>query len=128
MTITFENDNDIIINPLDKIISYGRDNESIFLAQIIWGISSIIGLQEGLVIHIDNLTRWAEVKDFGVSDKGPDMPRISSNDIDLINSHHDTSSCILNTSSVSGTDYLLNHIHSGLVHQILVVREESCVP
>jgi hypothetical protein len=40
---------------LEKIISYARDNQYIFLAQSVWCISSIIGLQEGLVIFIDNL-------------------------------------------------------------------------
>jgi hypothetical protein len=55
MTITFENDNDLIVYALEKIISYVRNNHSIFLAQSIWRISSIIGLQEGLIIHIDNL-------------------------------------------------------------------------
>jgi hypothetical protein len=55
MTITFENDNDIIVYALEKIISFARDNHYIFLAQSIWWISSIIGLQPELVIHIDNL-------------------------------------------------------------------------
>jgi hypothetical protein len=55
MTITFENDNDVIVYALEKIISYARDNQYIFLAQSVWWISSIIGLQEGLVIHIDKL-------------------------------------------------------------------------
>jgi hypothetical protein len=55
MTITFENDKDVIIYALERIISFARDNQYIFLAQSIWWISSIIGLQEGLVIFIDNL-------------------------------------------------------------------------
>jgi hypothetical protein len=55
MTITFESDKDVIIYALEKIISYARDYQYIFLAQSIWWISSIIGLQEGLIIHIDNL-------------------------------------------------------------------------
>jgi hypothetical protein len=55
MTITFENDNDIIVYALEKIISFPRDSHYIFLAQSIWWISSIIGLQPELVIHIDNL-------------------------------------------------------------------------
>jgi len=55
MTITFENDNDIIVYALEKVISYARDNQYTFLAQRVWWIASVIGLQEGLVIHIDNL-------------------------------------------------------------------------
>ena len=55
MAITFKNDNDIIVYALEKVISYARDNQYTFLAQRVWWIASIIGLQEGLVIHIDNL-------------------------------------------------------------------------
>jgi len=53
--ITFENGNVVIVYALEKIISYTRENQYIFLAQSIWWIASIIGLQQGLVIHIDNL-------------------------------------------------------------------------
>jgi hypothetical protein len=42
------------------IISYTRDNEYIFLAQTIWWTASIIGLQQGLVMHIDNLEKRSE--------------------------------------------------------------------
>ena len=62
MTITFENDNDVIVYALEKIISYARNHQHIFLAQSIWWISAIIGLQEGLVIHIDNLKARSEVR------------------------------------------------------------------
>jgi len=55
MTFTFENDNDVIVYALEKIISYARNNQYIFLARSVWWISSIIGLQQGLIIHIDNL-------------------------------------------------------------------------
>jgi hypothetical protein len=55
MTINFENDKDIIIHALEKIISYARSNQYIFLSQSVWWISSIIGLQQGLVIHVDNI-------------------------------------------------------------------------
>jgi len=57
MIITFGNDKDVIIYALDKIISFARDNQYIFLSQSVWWISSIIGLQEGLTIHIDKLKK-----------------------------------------------------------------------
>ena len=60
MTITFENDNDVIVYALEKIISYTRNNQYIFLAQIVWWISCIIGLQQGLIIHIDNLKNHSQ--------------------------------------------------------------------
>jgi len=55
MTITFENENDIIVYALEKIISYARKNQYIFVAQSVWWIASVIGLTDGLVMHIDNL-------------------------------------------------------------------------
>jgi len=62
MTITFETDNDVIVYALEKVISYARDQRYIFLAQSVWSISSILGLQEGLVIHIDNLKARANIR------------------------------------------------------------------
>jgi len=60
MPITFANDNDVIIYALEKIISDARDIQYIFLVQSVWWISSIIGLQQGLAIHIDNLKNQSE--------------------------------------------------------------------
>jgi hypothetical protein len=61
MTVTFENDPDIIVYALEKIISYARNNQYIFQAQSIWWISSIIRLQQELIIHIDNLKTRLEI-------------------------------------------------------------------
>jgi len=55
MTITFENDNDVIIYTLEKVISYARSTLQIFVAQCVWWLISIIGLEPGLIIHINNL-------------------------------------------------------------------------
>jgi len=52
-TLVFENDNDVILYSLEKIIAYARNNQYNFLAQSIWWISSIIGLQWGLISYID---------------------------------------------------------------------------
>jgi hypothetical protein len=57
MTITFANDNDMIVYALEKISSYTRDTQNMFLAESVWWIGSIIGLQQGLVIDIDNLKK-----------------------------------------------------------------------
>jgi len=67
MPITFENDNDVIVYALETIISYARDNQYVFLAQSIWWISSILGLQQGLIVHIDNLRIQSEVPSVKVS-------------------------------------------------------------
>jgi hypothetical protein len=72
MTITFENDNDVIVYAFEKIISYARRNRHIFIAQCIWHIASIIGLEQGLVDCIDKLngrtTDQAELPNTKVSD------------------------------------------------------------
>jgi len=60
MPISFEEHNEIIIYVLEMIIAYARDNQYIFLARSVWCISSIIGLQQGLIIHIDNLKEQLE--------------------------------------------------------------------
>jgi len=57
MTITFENESDVIVYAFEKVISYARRNQQIFVAQCIWWLASIIGLESGLVIHIDNLRK-----------------------------------------------------------------------
>jgi len=61
MTIFFESDSDIIVYALEKIIRFARSNQNIFLAQSVWWISSVIGLQSGLVIYIDNLQARSEL-------------------------------------------------------------------
>jgi hypothetical protein len=55
MTITFENDYDVIVYALEKVIAYARRTQQIFIAQCVWWIASIIGLESGLVNHIDTL-------------------------------------------------------------------------
>ena len=55
MTISFVNDNDIIVYALERIIDYARKNQYIFIAQGVWWIASTIGLESGLVQHIDSL-------------------------------------------------------------------------
>jgi predicted histidine transporter YuiF (NhaC family) len=63
MTIIFENGNEVIVHALEKSISYASDNQYIFLARSIWWIALIIGLHYGLVIHLDNLRKYQEVKE-----------------------------------------------------------------
>jgi hypothetical protein len=55
MSITFGNNNDVIAYALAKIICYARSNQYIFVAQCVWWLASIIGLQQELVIDIDHL-------------------------------------------------------------------------
>jgi hypothetical protein len=55
MTITLENDNDVIVYALEKIIAHARRTQQIFVAQCVWWLASIIGLHQGLVSYIDNI-------------------------------------------------------------------------
>jgi len=55
MTITFENENDVIVYALENVIDYARRNQYIFVVQSVWWIASVIGLTDGLATHIDNL-------------------------------------------------------------------------
>ena len=55
MTVTFENDNDVILYALEKVISYARRTQQIFVAQCVWWLASIIGLEQGLANYIDNI-------------------------------------------------------------------------
>jgi uncharacterized HAD superfamily protein len=59
--ITFGNENNIIVYPLDKIVSLARDHHYIFVVQCIQWIASVIGLHQGLSIHIDNLHERASI-------------------------------------------------------------------
>jgi hypothetical protein len=60
MTITFENDNDVIIYALEKVISYARRTQQIFVAECVWWLASIVGLEIGLTNHIDILRNQEE--------------------------------------------------------------------
>jgi len=56
MSITFENDNDVIVYAFEKVIAHARRTQQIFAAQCIWWLASIIGLEQGLVNYIDNIS------------------------------------------------------------------------
>jgi len=55
MTVTFENDKDVIVYALEKIISYARKSQQIFVSQCVYWLASVIGLELGLIAHIDNI-------------------------------------------------------------------------
>jgi len=55
MTISFANDTDIIVYALERMINYARKYQYIFIARCVWWIASTIGLESGLIKHIDSL-------------------------------------------------------------------------
>jgi hypothetical protein len=61
MNMSVESNSDVIIYAPEKIISYARNNQHIFPAQSVWWIASVIGLQNRLITHIDNLQSRAAV-------------------------------------------------------------------
>jgi hypothetical protein len=63
MTITFENDNDVIVYSRQRVISNARSTQQIFVAQCVCWIASLIGLEESLVTHIDKLHRLTIVRE-----------------------------------------------------------------
>jgi len=69
MTITFENVSDVITYASEMILSYAKRNQQIFVAQCIWWLASIIGLEQGLINYIDNIQSRIEVT--VTSDKAP---------------------------------------------------------
>jgi hypothetical protein len=61
MTFTFENDSDIIIYALEKVITHARRAQQIFLAQCVWWLATIIGLYQGLIKYIHNLHQVPQI-------------------------------------------------------------------
>jgi len=61
MTVTFENDNDVIVYASEKVIVYVRRTQQMFVAQCVWWLASIIGLEQGLINNIDNIQSQVEV-------------------------------------------------------------------
>jgi len=84
MTITFKNDNDVIVYALECVIAYARRTQQIFVAHCVWWLASILGLEQELVSHIDRI-------------QGPGntaLPKQRSREVsptprDLVNEQHD---------------------------------------
>jgi hypothetical protein len=70
MTITFENNNDVVVYAFKKVIAYTKRTQQIFVAQCVWWLASIIGLEQGLIKYIDNIQTRQEV--VVVPDKSPE--------------------------------------------------------
>jgi len=55
MPVTFENDNDIVVYALECVTAHAKRTHHIFVAQCVWWLASIIGLEQALVSHINKL-------------------------------------------------------------------------
>jgi hypothetical protein len=85
MPITFGNDNDIIVYALEKILSFATINQYIFVAHCVWWLASIIGLEPGLIIYIDNLHKGSEISKVGEAQGISATPQDIQGDL---RSHH----------------------------------------
>jgi hypothetical protein len=74
MTINFENENEVLVYAFERIIVFAQDNHYLFLAQSVWWISSIIGLQQSLIDYIDNIRNQSNLSD-QASGEISDTPR-----------------------------------------------------
>jgi len=54
MMISFRNDNHVLVYALQRIMDHARRTQQIFVAQCVWWLVSIIGLEAGLINYIDN--------------------------------------------------------------------------
>jgi hypothetical protein len=55
MKVTFKNHNNIIVQTIENDRAYTRDNQYLSIAEYIWCLASSIGIEQGLVIHSNNL-------------------------------------------------------------------------
>jgi hypothetical protein len=84
MTITFEKDADVIVYALEKIISFARENQYLFVANCTWWIAGKIGLDSGLTIYIDNLETRKRIGQNRISTTPRDIARSESVDSEQI--------------------------------------------
>jgi hypothetical protein len=54
---------------LEKVIAYARRTQQIFVAQCVWWLASIIGLESGLINHIDKIQTREEARSQNLSPK-----------------------------------------------------------
>jgi len=55
MTIGFENDSEVIVYALEKVIAFAQEHQYFFVANCAWWIASIIGLDNHLTRYIDRI-------------------------------------------------------------------------
>jgi len=104
MTITFENDNDVIVYTLEKMIAYARNNQYIFVAQCVWWLVSVIGLQSGLVTYIDYLRIRSEVANKEITESS-ELSKTTPEESNTSFVHSDRIQNIQNIRAISSTPW-----------------------
>jgi hypothetical protein len=70
---------------IEKVISYARRTQQIFVAQCVWWLASIIGFEQGLVNYGDNIQSHIEVT--VTSEESPEMSVAVSSQVQPSNIH-----------------------------------------
>jgi len=123
MTLTFENDNNLIVYALEKIISYARQHQYIIVAQSVWWLASIIGITQGLAIHINNLNRRLGI----ALRKVEYLEKNISNQIDTSYSRKRVSTMPRNVQGDCRSDSVPGNIHPDRVSQTqLTIQDIGC--
>jgi len=104
MTISFESDSEVIIYCLEKIIAFSQSQGYICAAQCVWWLASIIGLELGLIIHIDNLRARESV------------------------SLRTTASVVPREDIVSRVEHFPSQVHPGRIQNVARERQVSSTP
>jgi hypothetical protein len=130
MTVTFENDKEVIVYALEKIIAYARQTQQVFVAHCIWWIASVIGLESGLISHIDNLHYRTVIGVQHGSEPGKD-PASTRAESTIPRDIQEGSSLGQASKSIEGNpsqDESSPQVHPDRLEQIFGVRAVSAVP
>jgi len=108
MTITFDNDNDIVVYTPEKIICYARMHRYLFVGQCVWLLALSVLLEKGLVVHINNLQIRSELY-LAPADSATDTARVHSGRVSQIElsglNQEDYISCDIRESSKAESEY-----------------------
>ena len=89
MTISFKDDNYMILYAFEKVISFARKDQVIFVAQTVWRLASISKLQRGLIDPIANLANQSAIIVRGVSTTPQDTQEELPYNTSSIHTHPD---------------------------------------
>jgi len=61
VTITFKNNNNVLVYAFEKLLLFSREHQYLFAAHCIRWLASLTRLQQGLTIYINNIQESVEV-------------------------------------------------------------------
>jgi len=75
MTLSFENESDVLIFAFERLINYARINQYLFVANCVLWIVNVMGLDEALRNYIDTLELNNRIQVRGISTTPRDIAR-----------------------------------------------------